>query len=133
MDGAKLFAGLPASADGSSATPAVKDLLAAHIAAMNDRDPPRLLSTFTPHGVITVMGLRSRATTLTSVAPRLVRTSSSAVPTRCASRASLRSTARSPWARYRKAGAKGFFVVRLEGSKIAHVWAVEASSPVGMK
>jgi hypothetical protein len=134
IDGAALFAaGLPDVADRSPATPAVKDLLGTYVAATNEGDVERLLSTFTHDGVLTleapmIAGYRTdfRGTEIGS--DFLGR-----------GKYSLRLT--SPvaqdgsfvWARYRQSGDEGVLVLRLDGRRIAHAWIVQASPPVGLQ
>jgi len=133
VDGTTMFAaGLPANAERFPASPAVTDLVDDYVTATNDGAAGRLLATFTPDGVLTLMtpqigGWRSdyRGTEIGS-------------GFLAGKRYHLRLT--SPiaeygsfvWARYAENADEGVLVVRLQGRKIAHAWVVLANQPVGM-
>ncbi|MGN6574961.1 MAG: hypothetical protein ACTHKG_04680 [Nocardioides sp.] len=134
VDGATMFmAGLPGVVDRSPATPAVKDLLATYVAATNDGDVGRLLSTFTHDGVLTLM------------APMIAGYRTDFRGTEIGSDFLTRGTYHlrltSPvaeagsfvWARYRLSGDEGVLMLRLQGRRIAHAWVVEANPPVGLR
>lgn len=133
VDGTSMFAaGLPTNAEKYPASPVVTKLLDRYVTAANDGAAQRLLSTFTPDGVLTLMAPQVADW---RVSYRGTRIGSDFL---AANRYHLRLTSPAAeygsfaWARYAESADEGVMVVRLQGNKIAHVWFVAASQPVGI-
>jgi hypothetical protein len=132
LDGAQLFtAGLPESADRAPASPTVRRLLAEHVAATNAGSVHRLLATFTPDGVLTML------------APSIggwradYRGTEIAAGLRTLGQQRLRLTDLTQhgdfvWARYGGSPDQGVVVARVESRRIAHLWALLLNPPVGI-